>query len=318
MLFSHNSGISDDYDELYLSSTSIDSDSIVKYIMTKPLLFAPGTQTSYSNVAYNLLAILIEKTSGKSYATYLKEHVFHKAKMSNSGVSSNDSIFPKMSKTYYRKDDVLIKNLYTNWKYNIGHDGVYSTVEDLYLWNKHLFNSTVLLSDKSKDKMFTSHNDHNFGYGVVVNPFYNHGHNLIAHDGGYYGAQTSFNKFIDDNVFVTILSNNGSPSYLLAYAISAMVFGLPVDLPYKHIEVKIDPVVYNEYVGEYEGIKIHKKNDKLLYSDHNIELIPESNIKFFRSDNNNRTIEFVKNKEGEVIQIIITNAGVKQIKNKVK
>jgi hypothetical protein len=36
-----------------------------------------------------------------------------------------------------------------------------------------------------KNRMFTSYNDHNFGYGFLINPFYNQGHQLIAHDGGF-------------------------------------------------------------------------------------------------------------------------------------
>jgi len=318
MLLSHNSGINNDNNELFMSNSSLNTDDVIKLVMDKPLLFEPGTNTAYSNEGYFILAMLIEKVSGKTYATYLREHMFDSIKMTNSGVSSNDSIFSKMSKPYYRQNGVLIHNPYSNWKYNIGMDGVYSTVEDLYIWNKNLFDSNTLLSDESKSQMFTSHNDQNFGYGVMVNPFYNHGHHLIAHDGGFYGTQTSFNKFTDDNVFVTVLSNNASPSYLIAYGLSAIALGKSVELPYKHIAVQVDPMIYDQYVGEYEGIKIHKKEDKLFYSDNDIELIPESKTKFFRADINSRTIEFIKNKEGDIIQIIITKAGVKEIKNKVK
>lgn len=316
MLLAHNGGISNDNDEIFLSSKSFESDSIVNFIMSKPLLFEPGTQASYSNEGYFLLAALIEKASGKSYASYLKEHIFDVAKMHHSGVSSNDSIFHKMSKSYYWKDGVLIKNPYINWKYNIGMDGVFSTVEDLFLWNKCFYDSTIILSEESKKLMFTTFEESDFGFGVMVNPFYNHGHHLIAHDGGYYGVQTSLNKFVDDNVFITVLSNNGSPSYLIAYGLSAIVFGIPVELAYKHIEVEIDPVILNAYVGDYEGIKIHKKENRLYYSDYDIELIPESSTKFFRSDNNNRTIEFMNIEEGKTSQIIISKAGVKELKNR--
>ena len=316
MLLTHNSGIGDDVEELFSSNTALPQDSVVKYIMKKPLLFDPGTQTSYSNTAYYILATLIQKISKQSYASYLKEHIFEKAKMTNSGISSNDSIILRMSKPYYHKQGALIKNPFSNWVYNIGLDGVYSTIEDLYLWNKHLFDSTTLLSEKTKTQMFTSYNKDNFGYGVLVNPIYNHNHRLIGHDGGYYGTQTSFNRFIDDNVFVTVLSNNESPSYLIAHGLAAIVFEIPVELSYKHIKVQIDTKVYDDYVGEYEDIKILRKNDKLFYSDYDIELIPESTTKFFRSDNNNRTIEFIKNKEGITIQIISTTAGIKNIKNK--
>lgn len=317
MMLTHNAGFQMDYDELYLAKTYLDKDSVANYIMQKPLLFKPGSKTAYSNIGYYLLARIIEKVSNQSYATYLKLNVFDKAKMYNSGISNNDSIILKSAKTYYKKDNILIKNPYINWSYNIGHDGVCSTVEDLYLWNKTLFDSTILLNEASKKKMFTSYNDENFGFGLLINPFYNQKHQLIAHDGGFFGAMTSFNKFTNDNVFITILSNNQSPSYLIAYGLAAIIFDKPVELPYKHIQVKVNPILYDEYIGTYENIIILKKNKKLYYSNYDTELLPESNVKFFRSDNRDRTIEFVKNDEGKVTKIIVTKAGVREVKKKI-
>lgn len=316
MMLTHNAGFQMDYDELYLAKTSLDKDSVASYIMQKPLLFKPGSKTAYSNIGYYLLARIIEKVSNQSYATYLKLNVFDKAKMINSGISTNDSIVSKSAKPYYKKDNVLIKNPYINWNFNIGHDGVYSTLEDLYLWNKALFDSTTLINEESKKKMFTSYNDENFGFGLLINPYYNQSHQLIAHDGGFFGAMTSFNKFTNDDVFITVLSNNQSPSYLIAYGLAAIVFDKPVQLPYKHIQVEIDPIVYYEYIGIYENITILTKNEKLYYMDYEIELLPESNVKFFRSDNNDRTIEFIKNKKGKITEIIITKAGVQETKKK--
>ncbi|WP_428232200.1 serine hydrolase domain-containing protein [Flavobacterium sp.] len=318
MMLSHNSGLQMDYDELYLSKTDLTKDSVYTYLAKKTLLFEPGTSTSYSNIGYYLLAQIVEKVSGKSYSAYLKENLFNKAKMYNSGVSTNDIIVDKMTQLYYFNDNKLVKNPYINWNFNLGHDGVYSTVEDLNLWNKVLFDSQTLLSEESKKKMFTSYNDQNYGYGVVINPFYNQNHQLIAHDGGFFGAMTSFNKFTEDKVFITILSNNQSKSYYMAYGLAGICFGKEVDLPYQHIQITIDTKVYDEYTGDYEGIKILQKDNKLYYLDYNIELLPESTTKFFRSDNNNTTLEFVKNKKGKITQLEIKKAGIKEIKKKTK
>jgi len=85
MMLSHNSGLDMDYDELYLSKTDLNKDSVYTYLAKKPLLFKPGTSTGYSNIGYYLLAQIIEKVSGQSYAAYLKQNLFEKAKMYNSG-----------------------------------------------------------------------------------------------------------------------------------------------------------------------------------------------------------------------------------------
>ena len=318
MMLTHNSGLNMDFDELYLTKTDLDKDSVYTYLAKKPLLFEPGTGTAYSNIGYYLLARVIEKVSGQSYSAYLKQNVLDKAKMYNSGVSSNDAIVDKMTQRYYFDNDKLVKNPYINWNFNVGHDGVYSTVEDLDLWNKALFESKTLLSEEFKKKMFTSYNEENFGFGVIINPFYNQNHQLIAHDGGFLGAMTSFNKFTDDKILITVLSNNQSKSYYIAYGLAGICFGKEVELPYKHIQLAIDPKIYDQYVGDYENIKILKKDNKLYYTDYNIELLPESQTKFFRSDNHNTTLEFIKNKKGKITQIEIKKAGIKEVKNKIK
>lgn len=318
MMLTHNSGLNMDFDELYLTKTDLDKDSVYTYLAKKPLLFEPGNSTAYSNIGYYLLARVIEKVSGQSYSAYLKQNVFDKAKMYNSGVSSNDAIVDKMTQRYYFDNDKLVKNPYINWNFNVGHDGIYSTVEDLDLWNKALFESQTLLSEESKKKMFTSYNEENFGFGVIINPFYNQNHQLIAHDGGFLGAMTSFNKFTDDKILITVLSNNQSKSYYIAYGLAGICFGKEVELPYKHIQLAIDPKIYDQYVGDYENIKILKKDNKLYYTDYNIELLPESQTKFFRSDNHNTTLEFIKNKKGKITQIEIKKAGIKEVKNKIK
>lgn len=316
MMLSHNSGLAMDYDELYLTKTDLNKDSVYTYLAKKPLLFEPGTSTAYSNVGYYLLAQIVEKVSGQSYLAYLQENLFDKAKMYNSGVSTNDAIVDKMTQLYYFNDNKLVKNPYINWNFNLGHDGVYSTVEDLDLWNKALFESQTLLSEESKKKMFTSYNDQNFGYGVMINPFYNQNHQLIAHDGGFFGAMTSLNKYTEDKVFITVLSNNQSKSYYIAYGLAGICFGKEVELPYQHIQTAIDTKVYDQYIGDYENIKILKKDNKLYYVDYNKELLPESPTKFFRSDNKNTTLEFIRNKKGKITQLEIKKAGIKEVKNK--
>lgn len=312
MLLCHMSGLQMDFDELYLNNVSITQDSASKYIEQKNLLFSPGTNTAYSNIGYYLLARIIEKLSGQSYARYLRTNVFEKAKMNNTGVITNNELITKRAKNYILVDNKYINNPYINWDYNIGHDGIYSTVDDLAIWDKALYGTNILTSEMKK-LMFTSYNDQNFGYGFIINPFYNQGHQLIAHDGGFFGAMTSFNRFTDDKLFVTVLSNNQSSSYIIAYGLSAIAFGKDVELPYKHSQLKIDTAIYSKYVGKYGKVEILQKDGKLYYNSKEIELIPESKTKFFRADNNDRTIEFIQDKSGEYNSIILTKGGVKEV-----
>jgi CubicO group peptidase (beta-lactamase class C family) len=310
MLLSHSSGLAMGFKEIATSSMS--ADSAFNEIKKMPYEFSPGTKTAYSNIGFYLLAKIIEKVSGEKYADYLNIHIFKKVGMKNSGVITNEILIPKKAKNYILEDNKYINNPYINWKINIGHDGVYSTIEDLALWDKALYGTTIL-SEKMKKQMFTSYNSENWGYGFIINPFYNHGHQLIAHDGGFFGAMTSLNRFIDDSLFVTVLSNNESFSYIIAYGLSAIALQMPVELPYKHYQTKIDNSIYDKYTGKYGEIEIIKIGEKLYYNNSETELLPESQTKFFRANNNDRTIEFIKDKTGIYNSIILTKGGVKEI-----
>lgn len=310
MLLSHTSGLALGFKELALSTIS--NEAAYAEIKKIPYEFSPGTKSAYSNIGYYLLGKIIEKVSGETYAVFLRKNIFDKVGMKNTGVSNNDSIISKKAKVYYRTEKGLIHNPYINWGINLGHDGVYSTVEDLALWDKALYGTTVL-STEMKKLMFTPYSTENWGYGFIINPFYNHGHPLIAHDGGFFGTMTSFNRFTEDHLLVTVLSNNESFSYIIGYGLSAIALGKEVALPYRHSPTKIDTGVYDAYAGRYGTVEILKMDGKLYYNSVDMELLPESKTKFFRADNPDRTVEFIQDKSGICNSIILTKGGVKEV-----
>ena len=320
MLLTHTSGLALDFDELYMDHTAMSKDSALTIIKKKLFLFPPGTSCKYSNIGYFLLSEIIEKSSGESYAGYLRKYIFDIADMKNTGVSNNDSIIFSKARIYYRTSKGFVHNPYMNWNLCIGLDGLYSTVEDLYKLDRALYGES-LLSETSKLKMTTQHNKkylndgffETYGYGIFINPYYNHKHYLLTHSGGFNGVMTSFDRFTGDNVFIAVLSNNQSESHMISYGLSGIVFNIPVELPYKHKAMTLDTTLYNNYAGKYGKIEIIKMNNRLFWNTSDTELLPESETKFFRANNNDRTIEFVANKQNIVTSLILTKGGVKEI-----
>jgi CubicO group peptidase (beta-lactamase class C family) len=49
--------------------------AIIRYVMGKPLDFAPGTRDAYSNFGYCVLGRVIEKASGQDYEEYVREEI---------------------------------------------------------------------------------------------------------------------------------------------------------------------------------------------------------------------------------------------------
>ncbi|MES2513568.1 MAG: serine hydrolase domain-containing protein [Bacteroidota bacterium] len=323
MLLTHTAGLPLDFDELYMNSTAISKDSAIGIMQYKPYLFNPGTNCKYSNIGYFLLSQIIEKASGQTFENFIKENICNKAGMFNTGVCSNDSIIYKKASIYYKDGNGYALNPYINWNLNVGLDGIYSTIEDLYKLDRALY-STTLLSESSKQKMTTQYNkmypDNGFidsyGYGILINPYYNHGHYLLTHSGGFIGTMTTFDRYPKDNAFIAVLSNNESESHMISYGLSGILFGIPVEIPYKHVEVKANTNMFESYAGKFESIEFIYTNNKLYLNDLNTELLPESETRFFKKDNNDRTFEFVKDKKGAVSAVILTKGGVQEVKKK--
>ena len=317
MLLTHTSGLTLDYEELYLESTSKTKDSALKYIKKLPLQFTPGKKLAYSNVGYFLLSEIVEKVSVVSFANYLQKNIFDVAGMNNSGLNSNEAIIKNLARIYFKGDNGLIKNPYINWNMNIGLDGMYATAEDLYKLNKAL-NSNLLLSEDSKKKMFTQYNKsfsndgflNSYGYGIFINPYFNHGHYMLTHNGGYFGVMTTMDRYPDDDVFITVLSNNESESHWIGYGLAGIVFGKDVEVPYKRTKFKIDPKLLFTYTGKYGEIEIIEKAGTLFIKSPETELIPETINKFYSAINQDRGYEFVAGKIKSPT-LIITRGGVK-------
>lgn len=252
--------------------------------------------------------------------------------MSNSGVCNNDSIISKKAKIYYRNGNSYLHNPYINWNINIGLDGIYSTIDDLYKLDRAFYGETIL-SNSSKTIMTTQYNkiypDNGFfdsyGYGIIINPYYNHNHYLLTHSGGYFGTMTTYDSYPKDNIFIAVLSNNESESHIISYGLAGIIFGKDVKLPYKHSEISTNKIDLNKFIGKYENIlgkneniEIISKEGKLYLNSIENQLLAESNTKFFSNNNNNRTVEFIINKKGKTTKLIYTKGGIQEIKNKIE
>ena len=325
MLLTHTAGLPLDFDDLYMDATNISRDSALTVIKQKPYLFEPGTNCKYSNIGYFLLSQIIEKVSGLTYEAYVQENIFKKAGMVNSGISNNDSIVSKKASIYYRNGTSYALNPYINWNLNIGLDGIYSTVGDLYKLDRAMYGTTII-SEESKTMMHTQYNKaypdggfiDSYGYGIFIDPYYNHGQHLLTHSGGFIGTMTTFDRYPDDNIFIAVLSNNESESHMISYGLAGILFDKDVETPYNHVPVIIENATLEKFVGKYDKIEILLSEGKLYLNNLDTELVPESKNKFFRKDNNDRTFKFLTDKKNKITAVELRKGGVKEIKSKIK
>jgi CubicO group peptidase (beta-lactamase class C family) len=292
---------------------SLDKDSMIRYFKNRPYDFSPGKRFMYDNSGYFLLGYILEKVSGQSYDSYLKQQILDKLGMVNTGLDRLDTILPFRAHGYIRSIDKYSNApfLSLEWPYSAG--GLYSTVEDLYKWDRALYNQSVLSAASRKDMFAPGLGG--YGQGFYIDSV--EGHLRIHHGGSIPGFRSEFARYPNEDLCIITLSNNESATDFLSLALADILFDVHVEFPYVHKEVKIDPNVLDRYVGKYNAfltLQLIKKDGKLYRhrdGTPDIELKPESATKFFYSDDSDRQLEFQTDAGGKVQKVWFINSGQK-------
>jgi len=226
--------------------------SIIEMFKNKPLTMKPGERYSYSNSNYNLLAFIIEQVSGKKYGDFLKENIFDPLGMKDTGHDGKAGAIIKNRASGYAPVGArdLENAPWIDWTIKTGNGSLYSTVEDLYKWDRALY-AEKILKRGALDKMFTPYVD-GAGYGWFISQSLNR--KVIRFSGRSPGFQGEIHRYVDDDVCVIVLGNNysGAASFLIT-GLDAMVFGEPYGATTLDTGLKIDPKVIDGYLGRYEG-----------------------------------------------------------------
>ena len=173
----------------------------LKKFADKELEFTPGERFSYSNSGYFLLGVIIEKLSGKTYEQMLEDNIFTPLNMVNSGFDTHKEII-KNRATGYEKNGMAYENAkYLDMSIPYAAGSLYSTVEDLYLWDQALYN-TKLLPQKYMDLFFAPHIEdygnryYAYGWGTGNNAIGSSQDSIatIRHGGGINGFNTLISR----------------------------------------------------------------------------------------------------------------------------
>lgn len=235
-LLNHTSGIRS-YTNIpgwWADSTKFDftESQMLNYALAQDFDFTPGSDYAYNNTGYYLLAIIAERAAGVPYELLLRQRIFEPAGMNSTGVERNDFPPPNLAQGYLRKGTNFVKDdffLMTNAK---GAGDVYSTVGDLYKWDRVLYGSEYL-SELSKEKMWSPYLNE-YGYGWVITHFaYKDDKDttlMIWHTGGLNGFNTMFARLVEMDAAIIICNNTGPTSLMNMTAnIRRVLMGEPID-----------------------------------------------------------------------------------------
>lgn len=217
-------------------------DEFVKKYASGDLEFEPGSKYTYNNSGYFLLGAIIERVTGKPYEQVLKANIFDPAGMTNTGYDHHDTILAKRASGYRKTPDSYTNAAYLDMSIPYSAGSLYSTVEDLYLWDQALY-TDKLVSAQSKALMYKPFLD-NYAYGwVVTNASFKQNDQpvqVITHGGGINGFTTTIVRFPKEKNLIVMLDNTGS-EYLdrLSDSIGKIIYNQPYEPP----KISVVPVL---------------------------------------------------------------------------
>jgi len=195
----------------------------------KALDFAPGQDHSYSNTGYFLMALVIERATGKNLNDYLQEKLFVPLGMKATRFQHDHSDpVPNRAHGHARSGD--------GWKIHdtsfdlAGSGGLYLNVEDMLVWARNFEDPKIgakllpalAVIGKLNDGRPTPN-----GYALGLRRTTENGQLMISHSGGAIGYRTFFARWPDHHLAIVTLCNGDANPEVLTRRLAARIIGTP-------------------------------------------------------------------------------------------
>ncbi|MBT3133520.1 beta-lactamase family protein [Alteromonas sp. ALT199] len=293
-LASHTSGMRDQWNLLRMAGWRLDDVITTEHVLKivarqKELNFKPGEEFLYSNTGFTLLAEVVARVSGKSFAQFTQERLFTPLNMSNSlFYDDHQKIVSNRAYSYERNGNGYKKSV-LNFS-NVGATSLFTTAEDLLKWSANFTEPAVGSPAivKQMNTLASLNNGETFGgaYGQFISHY--KGTKYIQHSGGDAGFRSYLARFPKQNLAIAIL-NNGADArpWELALQIADRLLKKDTPPPQNAIadaflesispkqmsnSLELDEDILNAYVGHYwyeleaYSREIYLENGKLMYS----------------------------------------------------
>jgi CubicO group peptidase (beta-lactamase class C family) len=215
-LLNHTSGLIA-YEDLIQPGTTVplrDEDVLNLLIKQDSTYFEPGTRFRYSNSGYAILALIVEKVTRTSFAAFLKRNIFDLLSMRNT-VAYEDGIsivrnrsfgYTRRATGFERTDQSLTSSV-------LGDGGIYSSVEDLFKWDRALYSERLvkaeLLNQAFNPSVATQDSDRSYGFGWFIRTY--RGLKILEHSGETIGFRNYIGRVPEKRFTVIVLMNrNGA------------------------------------------------------------------------------------------------------------
>ncbi|MBZ4191115.1 beta-lactamase family protein [Niabella sp. 3A5MI-3] len=186
----------------------VSNDDVLQFLeQYKPVpMFKAGTRFAYCNTNFVMLALIVEKVTGKKFPQYVKETIFDPLQMTHTFIyTPADS--GKVVMSYKPSGALWVNDQFDN---TYGDKNVYSTPEDMFKWDRALYNP-AFIRQSLLDSAYQPHSHekpsiHNYGLGWRMLNLPN-GKNVIYHNGKWHGFTPAFGRLLDEQAVIVILGN---------------------------------------------------------------------------------------------------------------
>jgi CubicO group peptidase (beta-lactamase class C family) len=304
-LLHHTSGLRDYLTLEYLAGKSdfdfyTPEDTIAAIARQKALNFLPGEEYLYSNSGYFLLGVIVQRVSGKTLNEFAQEHIFKPLGMRNTHFHDDHTMIVKNRASGYSPAKNGFRIDMTSLDH-VGDGGVFTTVEDLYLWDQNFYHNKLqkgLLELIHTKGILNSGEELDYAFGLVISDY--KGLKMVSHGGAFVGYRAEMIRFPEEKFSVICLANLSTvnPSRLCRqvadiYLADKLKEEKVAEKPKEELKpVTLPKEVLEEKIGNYQDEKgiswmsIRLKDDKLMVEAYGekLPLTPVSTSHFITVD----------------------------------
>jgi CubicO group peptidase (beta-lactamase class C family) len=261
----------------------------------RALNFRPGTEYLYSNTGYNLLAIIVQRVSGRSFADFTRTEIFEPLGMARTSWRDDYTRVVKGRATAYSptRNGFRLNMPFENVH---GNGGLLTTVEDLLRWSANFdaghVGGAALLREQVRPARLTNGREIEYAAGLSVTRY--RGVAEVSHSGATAGYRAFLTRYPEQGLAVAVLCNHaGAGAVTLGHQVANIYLGtLVVDSPPPKT-VTLAPDVLAARAGLYrntvtgEPLRIAVRDGKLVEAGANTEAVPLS-ANLFQASNGSR------------------------------
>jgi CubicO group peptidase (beta-lactamase class C family) len=225
-LLNHTSGLPD-YEDLLMAKYPNTAEEKIPQILDAGVLqlleqqsagkFPPGSKWEYSNSGYAVLAMIVEKVSGKPFGQFLHDRIFAPLQMNNTlAYQKGKNEAPHRAYGHTKEKDGWRQTDQSPTSAVLGDGGIYSSIDDLAKWDRALRNHTLLSAAEMQPALtpvqpsgraakFPNGKPVSYGFGWFLDPY--QGHQRMSHNGETIGFLTTIQRFPADDLTVIVLAN---------------------------------------------------------------------------------------------------------------